>query len=713
MNKAQEQLPASSQPVGPAEAGNDTATRTADLAAPEYYINREISQLEFNRRVLEQAKDATVPLLERLFFLCICSRNLDEFFEVRVAGLKTRFEYGSFATGPDGLYPAEALDRISEVAHELVDEQYQVLNRELIPQLEAQDVRFLRRDQWEPKLGSWVKSYFEREVLPVLTPIGLDPAHPFPRVLNKNLNFIVSLAGKDAFGRDSGLAIVQVPRSLPRLIRVPRQHAGGPDDFLFLSSIIHARVGDIFPGMDCKGCYQFRVTRNSDLLLEYEEVDDLLRAVEGELPSRRFGDEVRLEVADNCPAELCAFLTRKFGLAEADVYKVNGPVNLNRLQTLRELVDKPELKYRPFTPHVPDRLARPHDIFAAIRQRDILLHHPFESFTPVLALLRQAAADPDVVAIKQTLYRTGPRSSIVDLLVEAARKGKEVTVVVELRARFDEEDNIQLANRLHEVGAHVSYGVVGYKTHAKMMLIVRREKGGLRRYVHLGTGNYHASTARLYTDYGLMTCDEAFGEDVHKVFLQLTGLGRPSHLKKLLQSPFTLHKTMLALIDRESQHAAAGKPAKIIAKMNSLTEPQIIQALYRASQAGVTMNLIVRGNCCLRPGVHGVSENIEVRSVVGRFLEHARICYFHNAGVSEVYCGSADWMERNFFLRVESSFPIEDARLAERVVREGLDPYLADNTQAWRLEGDGTYRRVKPDGDKPVAAQSALLEAFT
>jgi len=681
--------------------------------APEHFINRELSLLGFQRRVLELAKDPAVPLLERMFFLCICSRNLDEFFEVRVAGLKKRLEYGSIQPGPDGLAPAETLERISELAHRIVDEQYRVLNEELNPQLEAQGIRFLKRDAWSAGLRRWVERFFNREVLPVLTPIGLDPAQPFPRVLNKNLNFIVSLSGKDAFGRNSGLAIVQVPRVVPRLIRVPAEHSRGSDDFLFLSSIIHAQVRDLFPGMEVHGCYQFRVTRNSDLLVEYEEVDDLMRALEGELPHRRFGEEVRLEVADNCPPELCTFLMHQFGLGQGEVYRVNGPVNLNRLQTLQELVDRPDLKFAPFTPRLPPRLARTKDIFSVVRRRDVLLHHPFESFTPVVDFLKQAAADPDVVAIKQTLYRTGPQSLVVDVLVDAARRGKEVTVVIELRARFDEEDNIQLANRLHEAGAHVSYGVVGYKTHAKMVLVVRREAGRLRRYVHLGTGNYHTSTARLYTDYGLFTCDEAIGEDVHKLFLQLTGLGRAWRLRKLHHSPFTLHKTVLARIEREAEHARRGRPGVITAKLNSLTEPQVIRALYRASQGGVRIRLVVRGICCLRPGVPGLSENIEVRSIVGRFLEHTRIYYFGNDGDPEVMCASADWMDRNFFLRVELAYPVEDKNLAERVVEQGLEPYLADNTYAWVMRRDGSYRRLQPGAREARSAQLTLLDRLT
>ncbi len=681
-----------------------------DLTHPEYYINRELSLLEFNRRVLEQAKDESVPLLERMRFLCISSSNLDEFFEIRVAGLKQKVASRSVQTGPDNLLPAELLQQISSCAHELVAEQYRVLNDVMLPALEQQNIRFLRRGEWNDKQVAWVKDYFEHELMPVLSPLGLDPAHPFPRILNKSLNFIVSLKGKDAFGRSSGTAVVQAPRALPRLIQLPQSADSGPHDFVFLSSIIHAHVDDLFPGMKVTACYQFRVTRNSDLFVDEEEVDDLLRAMEGELLSRRYGDEVRLEVADNCPADIANFLLDEFDLTQDDLYTVNGPVNLNRLMALPDKVDRPDLKYAPFIPALPARLAGGVNILQAVGEGDILLHHPFESFVPVLDLLRQAAADPNVLAIKQTLYRTGPESLIVDALVEAARRGKEVTVVVELRARFDEEANIKLANRLQEAGAHVVYGVVGYKTHAKMVLVVRRENGHLRHYVHLGTGNYHMSTARIYTDYGLMTCDQELGEDVHQLFMQLTSLGRFGKQRKLLQSPFTLHKGLLDRIGREADHARAGKPARIIAKMNAVVEREVIKALYAASQAGVQIDLIVRGICCLRPGVPGVSENIRVRSIVGRFLEHTRVFYFQNDGKEELFLSSADWMERNLLQRVETCFPVENKELRKRVLRD-IGYYLEDNCQAWSLQADGSYQRATPDKDEePRAAQMRLLQ---
>lgn len=683
--------------------------QAVDLNRADLYINRELSLLAFHRRVLEQAKDETMPLLERLRFLCIASTNLDEFFEVRVALFKQQAQVGSVQAGPDNLSPTEVLNRISVAAHEFVDEQYRLLNELLLPLLEKEGICFLRRDQWNEVQATWVRKFFDDELLPILTPIGLDPAHPFPRILNKSLNFIVSLKGKDAFGRDSGMAVVQAPRSLSRLIPLPNGVSEHPSDFVFLSSIIHAYVEDLFPSMKVLGCYQFRVTRNSELFVDEEEVDDLLRALEGELLGRRYGDGVRLEVADNCPEKMVNFLLRQFKLGPQDLFQVNGPVNLNRLVSLPEMVDRPDLKYPSFTSSVPNNIGR--NIFSSIKENDILLHHPFQSFTPVIDFVKQAAVDQQVLAIKQTLYRTGPDSVLVDALVEAARAGKEITVVIELRARFDEEANIRLANRLQEAGAHVVYGVVGFKTHAKMMMVVRREGKKLKRYVHLGTGNYHARTARIYTDYGLLTCDEAIGEDVHKMFMQLTSLGHGAKLKKLLQSPFTLHKGILERIEKEAENALRGKPAHIMAKINALTEFDIIRALYRASIAGVKIDLIVRGICCLRPGIAGISDNIHVRSTVGRFLEHTRIFYFHNDGRSEVFCSSADWMDRNLLKRVEACFPIENAALKERVIEQGLKLYLSDNTQAWILNSEGTYVHAVPQADEqPISAQQTLLQ---
>ncbi len=683
-----------------------------DLKQPELYINRELSLLEFNRRVLEQAKDERVPLLERVRFLCISCTNLDEFFEVRVAGLKQKAGLGAMESGPDNMSAQEVLKEVSARAKGLVDEQYRVLNDVMLPLLEEQGIHFIRRDDWNSSQRRWLRRFFNESLQPVLSPMGLDPAHPFPRILNKSLNFIVSLTGKDAFGRNSGLAVISAPRSLPRMIQLPPDETdSGANDFVFLSSVMHAFADDLFYGMKVEGLYQFRVTRNSELFVHEEEIDDLLRAVEGELLTRHYGDLVRLEVAHNCPQELVKFLQDQFALSDSDVYQVNGPVNLNRVQEVCDLVDRPDLIYPSFTPRLPKQLAGK-DIFKAIARRDVLLHLPFESFLPVIDFLRQAAEDSNVLAIKQTLYRTGPQSAVVDALVAAAHAGKEVTVVIELMARFDEEANVALATRLQRAGVHVVYGVVGYKTHAKMILVVRREGKRLRHYVHMGTGNYHPRTARIYTDYGLLTCNKNIGEDVQKVFNQLTSLGKVAKFNRLLHSPFTLHKGMIDKIEREIAHAQNGKAARIIIKVNAVIEPQLIQALYRASQAGVEIDLIVRGMCRLRPGIPSVSENIRVRSIIGRFLEHTRVFYFANDGNEEVYASSADWMERNMFSRVEVCFPFETKAIRERVIQD-LQWYLKDNCQAWMLSSDGVYSLPElQEGEKPFSAQRALLESL-
>ncbi|WP_263261830.1 polyphosphate kinase 1 [Pseudomonas sp. RIT-PI-S] len=677
------------------------------------YSHRELSQLQFNIRVLEQALDESYPLLERLKFLLIFSSNLDEFFEIRVAGLKKQITFAREQAGADGLQPHQALARISELVHVQVDRQYAILNDILLPELEKHQVRFIRRRHWTPKLKAWVRRYFRDEIAPIVTPIGLDPTHPFPLLVNKSLNFIVELEGVDAFGRDSGLAIIPAPRLLPRVIKVPEDVGGAGDNFVFLSSMIHAHADDLFQGMKVKGCYQFRLTRNADLSLDSEDVEDLARALRGELFSRRYGDAVRLEVADTCPKHLSDYLLKQFNLAESELYQVNGPVNLTRLFSITGLDSHPELQHMPFTPAIPKLLQNADNIFSVISKQDILLLHPFESFTPVIDLLRQAAKDPHVLAIRQTLYRSGSNSEIVDALVDAARNGKEVTAVIELRARFDEESNLQMASRLQAAGAVVIYGVVGFKTHAKMMLILRREGGEIVRYAHLGTGNYHASNARLYTDYSLLTSDDALCEDVGKLFTQLIGMGKTLRMKKLLHAPFTLKKGMLDMIARETQFAVDGKPAHIVAKFNALTDPKIIRALYKASQAGVRIDLIVRGMCCLRPGVPGVSHNIHVRSIIGRFLEHTRIFYFLNGGEEQLFLSSADWMERNLDRRVETCFPVEGKKLITRVKKE-VEAYLTDNTHAWILQPDGTYVRLSPTGNQnPRNAQAILLDRLS
>ncbi len=682
--------------------------KDTDLQTPQLYINRELSFLEFNQRVLEQAKDVRIPLMERVKFLCISCANLDEFFEIRVAGLKELFEAGAAVPViTESLGVPDLLKAIRERATQLVGEQYRLLNESLLPELAKNGVVFVTPDTWTQAQASWLSDYFVREVEPVLSPLALDPARPFPKILNKSLNFAVVVEGEDGFGRNSGLAVVQAPRSLPRLIRLPDEL--GSRHFVFLGSIVEAFVSRLFGGMKMRGCYQFRVTRNSDLFVEQEEVDDLLRAVQGELASRRYGDAVRLETAHDCPEEILSYLLGQFGLTGEDLYKVDGPVNLNRLMAVYDLVDRTELKYAPFIPSIPERLKLGTDIFATLRAGDVLLHHPFQGFAPVMDFIKQAAADPQVLAIKQTLYRAGSDSAIVTALAEAAAAGKDVTVIIELRARFDEEANIELANKLQEAGAHVMYGVFGYKTHAKLVMVVRREEKGLRRYCHLGTGNYHPKTARLYTDYGLMTADEAIGEDIHEIFLQLTGLTRVPRLRRLLHAPFSLHSSLIAKIERETAHAAAGKRAHIVAKLNALTEPTVIQALYRASRAGVDVDLIVRGICCLRPGVAGVSDRIRVRSIVGRFLEHSRVYSFENAGAREIYCASADWMDRNLLHRTEVAFPIESAEMKQRIA-DDLELYLKDDCQSWLLSSDGRYTRTSTDGQ--VNAQSQFLSMF-
>lgn len=678
------------------------------------YFNRELSLLEFNKRVLHQAYNKDLPLLERLRFLCIFSTNQDEFFEVRVGGLLEMLERNAPPTlGPDGLGQLETLNEISIRAHQLVAEQYHILNQELIPLLSEQGIRVLRRDEWTETQIHYLKNYFHSDVLPVLSPIGLDPAHPFPRILNKSLNFIVRLDGKDAFGRNSGRAIVQVPRSLTNLVELPEAIAGKGRSFVFISSIIHYFMAEIFVGMTVMECYQFRLTRNSDIFLDEEETDDLLRAVQGELAYRQYGDEVRLELTDHCPAELEHFLLERCEIKSRDLYRINGPVNLNRYSDLFDLIKDSKFYFKPFVQSMPKLPKRSNSYFEALQKQDILLHHPFDSFQGVVDFLREAAADPHVLAIKQTLYRTGSNSPIVDALVAAAKAGKEVTAIVELRARFDEEQNVALAERLQRFGIHVIYGVVGFKTHSKMILVARRETERLRYYVHLGTGNYHPRTSKIYTDYGLLTGDKEIGEDVYRIFLQLSSMGKASKMDALLYAPFTLHKGMVKRIRTERENAEQGKAARIIAKMNALYDEELVNELYAASRAGVQIDLIVRGVCQLRPGVEGLSENIRVRSIIGRFLEHHRVFYFENGGNPELFCSSADWMLRNMFHRVETCFPIRHKKIRDRIL-EDLDLYLRDNTHAWILQSDGNYKLTHPEPEEePVDVQAILLERWS
>lgn len=707
---------ASKKPARSTQAAPATGTLKAippeeiPLRDPAIYLNRELALLDFNRRVLAQAVDPETPLLERLFFLTICSSNLDEFFEIRVAGLKALVEIESAKHQADGLKASQVLAQVSVIAHELVREQYRILNESILPALEQEGIRVLKRGLWTEAQKRWVADYFESQVLPVLAPLALDPGHPFPAILNKSLNFVVALEGDDAYGRDSDVAIVKVPRALPRVIALPAELSDGSQDFVLLSSIVHAHVGRLFPAMSVRGVHQFRITRNSDLWVDEEESEDLMSTLRGELPSRRYANAVRLEVADTCTDRAAEYLLEKEGLTREDLYTVNGPVNLHRMSALVGLIDRPDLKYPPFVPSNPLTLDPSESVFSKLRARDVLVHHPFQTFAPVVELLQSAAADPNVLAIKQTLYRTGSRSAVVQALIDAASVGKEVTVLVELRARFDEAANIDLATRLQEAGATVVYGIVGFKAHAKLLLIVRREGGQLRRYAHLGTGNYHPGNAKAYTDFGLFTSDPQLCRDVHEVFMQLTGCGQAQKLGKALQSPFWLQPALVELIEQEAAAAKAGRPAFIQARMNSLVDPVIIRSLLRASQAGVKIDLLVRGVCCFRPGIPGISDNIRVRCVVGRFLEHSRVYRFHAGGDDLVYCSSADWMPRNLYRRVEVAFPIEDPTSKARVIDEGLERYFRDNVQAWELGEDGAWTRVRPAGDEPLfVAQQSLL----
>ncbi len=683
-----------------------------DLSDPSLYTNRDLSLLEFNRRVLAMARDTTVPLLERLRFLTILSSNLDEFFEVRVAGVQQRLRLEVPLNTPDGLTPQGLLRQISEATHAMIDEQYRVLNADLLPAMASQGIHLHRRSVWSPEQSAWITRYFREQTLPVLSPVGLDPAHPFPTVQNKSLNFIIALEGVDAFGRESGIAVLQVPRCLPRILRLPGAISPAPHPFVMISSVIHANIGLLFPGMNVTGCYQFRITRNSDMWVDEEEIDDLLAALKGELHSRNFGRAVRLEVAENCPRELVDLLLEQHDLTATHLYRVHGPVNLHRLSAVVDQVDEPRLKFQPFSPGLPENIDNNTDLFTVLDTRDVLLHHPYQSFGPVVDLLRTAADDSQVLAIKMTLYRVGFRSPITEALLDAARAGKEVTVIVELRARFDEAANIQLATRLFEAGANVVYGIVGYKCHAKMLLIVRRESTGLRRYAHVGTGNYHTGNARIYTDYSLLTARAEITADIHEVFLQLTRMGQVIPLSRLLQSPFTLRQTLITRINAEAAEATEGRPARITAKMNAITEHDVIQALYRASQAGVQIDLIVRGVCCLRPGIPGISENIRVVSIVGRLLEHSRVYHFHAGGKDLIYLSSADWMYRNLHRRVEIACPILDEDLRKRIFEEVLESGRLDDTQSWVLQPDGSYLRTE-HGEAMHSSQVILIEALT
>lgn len=684
-------------------------TETGPAAFPSY-LNRELSQLAFNRRVLAQAENADIPLLERLRYLCIVSSNLDEFFEIRIASLLAHGQLETSPAHPQAL--TAALENMSIECHLIIERQYEILNTEILPALAKNGIRLLRdRDRNEAQ-RAWVKAYFDQEVRPLLTPIGLDPAHPFPQVANKSLNFIVELSGKDAFGRGTAIAIMKAPRVLPRVIRLPDHLSDGGASFCLLSSVIHAHISDLFTGREVLAYSQFRVTRNSDLWLDEEEVKNLRQALQLELSSRQFGFAVRLEVANNCPPHLSDFLLEQYGIDKSRLYSVNGPVNMVRLLELISYVPQPSLAFPAFTPGV-SRALSDGDAFSVLRSHDVLLHHPFESFQPVANFIHNAAQDPNVLAIKQTIYRTGMNSDLMESLILAARRGKEVTVIVELMARFDEEANINWAEKLEQVGAQVVYGVVGLKTHAKLALMLRREGTELRYYAHLGTGNYHPATTKFYTDFGLLTAHEGITSEVNEIFIHLTSLTKPKNLQYLWLAPFSFHKELIKAIRNETALAKQGQPAHIIAKMNALLDESVIDALYAASNAGVKIDLIVRGACALRPGVPGMSDNIRVRSIVGRFLEHSRIFYFRNGRKHDVYLSSADWMGRNLFRRIEVAFPVLDKELKRRVLNEGLRPYLKDNKDAWLLNADGTYHRRKPrQKNKAFGAQTYLAAAL-
>ena len=659
---------------------------------PEHFINRELSWLEFNQRVLDEALDPQNPLLERVKFWSISNSNLDEFFEVRVAGLKQQMESEVVERSVDGLTATETFRAVTRRVRRMVDSQSACWQKELRPALAQNGIHFFDFNDLDAADLAWVEEYYQAQVQPVLTPLALDPAHPFPQLLNKSLNLIVRVEMTQAGELLRHLAVVPVPRVLPRLVRLPRENSR--QDYIFLGSLIGHYLADLFPGTKILGYWNFRVTRNSELYIDEEEGSNLLKAVETELHNRRKGDAVRLEVEINCPEDLRSALLGTLHLTEEDLYIIDGPLNPTRLMAIYEGDHSPELRDPPFVAPVAAALKERTDLFAAIREHDILLHHPYETFDSVVKLLEQAAADPKVLAIKQTLYRTGGDPRIVGALMMAVQNGKQVTAVVELRARFDEAKNIEWARKLEEAGVHVVYGLVGYKIHAKMCLVVRRDDDRIRRYVHQGSGNYNPTTARLYTDIGLMSCRASLGEDATNLFNLLTGISQFQGTRKLLVAPFELHDRLTALIQREAANARRGLPARIIAKMNALVDREMIEALYEASQAGVKIELIVRGICCLRPQVKGVSDNITVRSVVDRFLEHARIFYFENACQPEIFVGSADWMPRNFYRRIEVIFPIEDGNLRERVAGELLALPLGDNVKARLMRADGSYERV-------------------
>jgi polyphosphate kinase len=703
------------------EASPDANATPKTIIPMPPLLSRERAMLEFNRRVLAQAHREDVPMLERLRYICIVSSNMDEFFEVRFA------DYIESLRQPGSGASLRELAVVAAEAHAIIDEQYATFNDEVMPRLQRNGIVILNHADRDEAQRRWVSRFFEAQVKPLLVPIGLDPAHPFPQVANKSLNFIVRLSGKDAFGRENTTAIVKVPRVLPRVIRLPQQITDGCQGFVLLTSVIRAHLAELFPGREVEAFSQFRVTRDSDLEVDEDDVTNLRQALRSGLTTRHYGQAVRLEVVNTCPRELSDFLLQQFDLPEAALYRVNGPVNLVRLNQLidqaNERTEPPMLRFKAHEPIWPEgRLPREKSIFATLRRGDVFLHHPFESFDPVIQFLREAVYDPDVLAIKQTIYRTGSESPLMDLLIEAARRGKEVMCVVELKARFDEEANINWAERLEAVGVQVVYGIVGLKTHAKLLLVTRREEKNvgkgleattrLRRYAHMSTGNYNPKSARLYTDVGYLTADKELTADADAVFQQLASLGKTKPLSALLQAPFTLHKKLLQHTARVADAARAGLPARIVVKVNALTDPALIEGLVRAGQAGANIDLIVRGACMLPPGIAGVTERIRVRSVVGRFLEHSRVIYFRWGAADKdetLYLSSADWMSRNMFRRIEVAWPVRDAAMRQRVIDECLVPYLLDACDAWVLHSSGRYVRVSSDG---ASAQQALIQRY-
>jgi polyphosphate kinase len=672
-------------------------------------LDRDVSILAFNERVLDWAKRPEVPLLERLRYLCIVSSNLDEFFEVRADLHMSAYRNGD----EKGIYNTKTFETVYNTARDLVNEQYSLYNAVLLPSLQKEGIKILSHADRNLVQKKWVKDYFKREVNPLLVPVGLDPAHPFPQVANKSLNFIVQLSGKDAFGRSNDIAIVKVPRVLPRVIPLPAKVAGHGKAFVLLSSVIRAHLNDLFPGREVGHFSQFRVTRNSDLSVDEEEVENLRTALRKGLQHRQYGQALRLEVSDSCSEHLSDFLLKQFSLPKSALFRAAGPVNLVRLSQLIDLVDDPELLFSAYQSSFPKQLKQGESIFARMQKGDVLIHQPFESFDGVLAFLKEAVEDPQVLAIKQTIYRTGSDPAMMNLLREAVRRGKEVTAVVELKARFDEEANINWAEQLESVGAQVVYGVVGLKTHAKMLLVTRREGRVLKRYGHLSTGNYNPRTAKLYTDLSYLTSDVRMTADMETLFVHLASPSRLGKMNKLWAAPFFLQKNMVEKIEAVGAAAAKGLPARIVAKMNSLTDPVLVHALISAGQKGAQIDLIVRGACMLPAGIPGKTDNIRVRSIIGRFLEHSRVFFFETDTVQDIYLSSADWMSRNMTRRVELAWPVLELSLRQRLIDECLLAYLHDTRNAWTLDADGKYRRVEKQGRKPQSAQALLMQKYS